>query len=329
MDTRLPLLLACSLPVFASGQTILVENEFTHALGDDVFGYAWAEFDMGMVWNEGNQQTTEDGGRVEFAFDSTAAGGWFGGAVGVYFYIDATPEDMMLADLALTADISAIGGLNSGNGSVRILVVFEDSSRDGSPVLLQLHSNPIAVGEAITTVTFPDLSELSFQPNDEIPLTVADMQATAAHALQLDGILVWLEVDNGPGAFGNSANNSIRLHNVQLSTSLSLPEPEPEPEPEPIGAGDYPFELDHFEPEQTLGWTTSWLGWVWLDFDRHPWLYSEELGWIAFSGTEENLYLYQISSEEWWYTYNTLFPFAFNLTLEQWWHHPSGPVAVD
>ncbi|MCC5840865.1 MAG: fibronectin type III domain-containing protein [Opitutales bacterium] len=422
MKKLLPILIFLSpLPLFVSAQTNLVDTDFTEPLGDDVFGYAWAANEAGMLWNEGNQQVITEGGRVEFSFDSTAAGGWFGGAVGVYRFIEAIPENLHLSDLSLSVDLSVLGGLDAGRGSVRIQIDLEDSTRPeaSGATFLKIRSDELMVGEGVESITFPDLSEFEFVPDDTIGLTLEVMEAAATQPLPLDGLIVWLEVGDGATHFGNTAGNSIRLHQMVLSTPLSLPDPEPpaapsnlsatavgqnridltwtdnssdetgfrieqstdagasfnllanvapdttshshtglaaastvtyrvraesdagvsdwsnvatattdsvtdpEPDPEPVDASHYPFAMDDFATDQTSGFVWTWLGWVWLDFDIHPFIHSFEIGWLAFSGTAEELFLYHME-EAWLFTSKDIFPFAYGYAEEAWFYFEDG-----
>lgn len=228
---KLPLLLLSALfgASVISAQNIIFEEDFTTDLGDAVFGYAWAQNDAGMLWNEDALQVMEEGGRIEFNFDSTNAGGWFGGAVGVSVATPNLPEEIRLSDLAMEVDLSALGGTDRDRGSVRVTIDFMDEEgtflKLGAPVRL--------IGASETPVAYANLANLDFVVGDdpEPRLTLEAMQAAAAGPIDFNDVIVWLEVGDGPGTFENSSGNSIRLHRVALTTSLDLPQPDPDPEP--------------------------------------------------------------------------------------------------
>lgn len=409
MKRPLSILSALLAVPLLSAQNIIFEEDFTTDLGDAVFGYAWAQNDAGMLWNPDALQVMEDGGRIEFSFDSTNAGGWFGGAVGVAVAIQNLPEVIQLSDLAMEVDLSALGGSDRGRGSVRVTIDFIDEAgtflKLGAPVRL--------IGVSETSVAYANLANLDFVVGEdpEPRLTLEAMQAAAAGPIDFNEVIVWLEVGDGPGTFENSSGNSIRLHRVALTTPLDLPEPDPDPDPEPpaapsdlvaipsgtdridlswtnnstnetlllleastdggvtfgllveLAAGtaayahtglaasttlhyrvraenddgasewsnvamatteaehepiEFPFALTGFEEGQTEGFLSTWLGMVWVSRDVESFIYSADLGWLFFVGTEAALDLYVFADDSWIHTNEQIYPFLFDFAEESW-----------
>ena len=215
-----PLLLLSALfgASVISAQNIIFEEDFTTDLGDAVFGYAGLKTTPVCSGMKMPLQVMEEGGRIEFNFDSTNAGGWFGGAggCGVSVATPNLPEEIRLSDLAMEVDLSALGGTDRDRGSVRVTIDFMDEE---GTFLKTWRTGAVDRGlRDAGRLREPGQSGFRVLAMIPSPVVTASKpcKPPPAGPSIFNDVIVWLEVGDGPGTFENSSGNSIRLPRVAL-----------------------------------------------------------------------------------------------------------------